>query len=808
MFRDFRYAARTLRRSPGFALVAVLTLALGIGANSAIFSVINTLLLRPPAFEHLNRLVVLFETNPQKGWNDVYPSPGNFLDWREQSRSLDYVSGWRNWYYTLSGPEGRAGLPEQIRGVRISPSFFSMLGVRAALGRTFQREEEEPGRDQVVILTDGLWKRRFGADAAIVGEKVLIDSRPASVIGVLPADFYFLQADFDIWMPLTVDQALHDRVEHSINVFARLGPGVSMAQAQAEMEAIARGLEQAHPETNGGFGARIGRIYPTAAVKTMRPALLVLLGAAGFVLLIACANVANLLLARAVSRQREIAIRTAIGATRFRLIRQMLTESVLLAGIGGAAGLLLAHWALRLLVPLIPHISAYRALAPTIDSRVLGFTLAVALSTGVVFGLAPALQATRAEFLRVSASFHRRAAGDFLMVSEIALSIVLLIGAALLLKSFWHLQKIDPGFRPDHLLTMQVWLPKTKYPEASKVAGFYRQVVQRIEALPGVRAASAVNFRPFLGWGDGTLLDIEGHVPQSPSEALQAQYRVVTPGYFRTLGVPLLQGRDLTESDGPTSAGVAVINETMARRFWPNENPIGKHIRPAFRKTQVPWRPDATARWLTIIGVVGDVKEFRLNDPSPPEMYLSYLQSPSSLMFLVVRTASFPATLAATVQSEIRQVDRDQPVSDIRTMDAALSDAVAQPRFNLQLLGVFAALAVILSAVGVYGVTSYAVTQRTREIGIRMALGAEPSDVLGMMARQGLRLILIGVLIGLAAAAGLTRVLSSLLFGVSPTDPAIFAGVTLLLVAIAMLAGYLPARRAARVDPMTALRQE
>jgi putative ABC transport system permease protein len=814
LLQDLRYCVRLVVKNPGFTTVVVMTLALGIGANTAIFSVIDTLLLRLPRFQHLDRLVYLTDKNPKvPAEAEVSPSPGNFLDWREQTRSFEYMTAWRNWYFTLSEPQSGQTLSESVRGVRVSPTFFSMLGVQTALGRVFRSDEEQPGHDQVVILSDRLWKRRFGADPTIVGRKLLIDGRPFLVIGILPSDFQFYQSDFEVWIPLSVDSAFHDRGDHSVLVFARLAPGVTITQAQSEMETVGRRLAEVHPETNAGWSVRVLPLLPNREVSDVRPALLLLLGAAGFVLLIASANVANLLLARAVGRQREIAIRAAVGASRGRLIRQMLTESILLASLGGTGGLLLAPMGVRMLIPLLPHagtnktIGGFQGLVPALDGRVLGFSLAVAVVTGIVFGLIPAVRTTRIEFFGVAnSSSLRPAAGRLMMIAEIALSIVLLVGAGLLLESFWRLQRVDPGFRPDHLLTMQLWLPKTKYPQASEVRAFWDQVLHRIEVLPAVRAAGAVSFRPFLGMGASTRLDIERRVPQGPDDVLSVSYRVVAPRYLRLLGQPLLSGRDLEDGDGPESAGVAVINEAMARRFWPDQDPIGKHIRPGFSKTDVPWAVDVPARWLTVVGVAGDIKEFRLDGQPEPELYISYRQFPSSFMFLMVRTAISPEGLVNAMQNEIRAVDPDQPVSNVQTMGDAVSRAV--PRFNVQLLTVFAALALFLSAAGVYGVTSYAVKMRTREIGVRMALGARRVDVLGMVVREGCALATIGVVAGLAGAFGIARAMTALLYGVRPADPTAFTGASVVVFAAALVACYLPARQATKVDPIVVLRHE
>jgi putative ABC transport system permease protein len=792
-----------------------LTLAVGIGANTAIFSVINNLLFRPPPFQHVDRLVYLHDTNPQKVPADVEvpPSPGNMLDWRDRARSFDRMAAWRNWYYSVRGSGADAAPPESFRGVRVSPSFFSMLGVDPTLGRTFRDEEAEPGRDQVVILSNSIWTRRFAADPAIVGRQIQVDARPFTVVGVLPRDFQFYQPDLDLWMPLAVDAGLRDRQNHSVMVFGRLAPNVSVAQAQSELDGITRQLEHEYPETNAGWGARVVPLYPSREVRDVQPALFVLLGAAGFLLLIACVNVANLLLGRGVARQREIVIRAAIGASRWRLIRQMLTESILLAVCSAAVGVIIAGFGIRMLVPLLPRagtnqsMGTFGPIVPALDLRVLAFSVATALATGVLFGLIPAFQTTRVECLRLSASSSRRpAAGRALMVAELTLSIVLLVGAALLLESFRRLQQVNPGFQPDHLLTMQVWLPKAKYPEPATVRSFFDQALRRIERLPGVHAAGAVSFRPFLGMMMTTRLDIEGRAPKQAEDASFVGYDVVTPGYLRLLGQPLIRGRDLAESDSPESIGVAVINEAMARQFWPNEDPIGKQIRPGFSRTDIPWAVDASTRWLTIVGVAADIKEVRLNEQSRPLMYVSQRQFASSFMYLMVRTAIAPDMLSGSVLREISAVDPGQPVSNLRTMEQAMSDAL--PRFNMGLLGLFAGIALLLSAIGVYGVTSYGVSQRTREIGIRMAVGANAGDMLAMVIREALIVGMIGVGLGILGALGLTRAMVNMLYGVTPTDVSALTGASVVLIAVALVAAYIPARRAASVDPMIALRSE
>jgi predicted permease len=808
---DAGYTVRHVRRQPGFAAIAMLTLGLGIGANTAIFSVIDALLLRRPTFEHLDRLVFFQERNPQKIPFDINPSPGNFLDWREQHRAFDYLVAWRNWYFTIAQPAAVGSAPEAVRGVRVSPAFFSMIGVRPTLGRAFRPEEEVPGANHSVLLSDGIWKRRFGADRNVLGQTILVDGVPCSVVGVLPGDFQFFQPDLDIWMPLAVDSTLHERSSHSVMVFGRLAAGVSLAHAQEEADAIAGGLAAAHPDTNAGWIVTVRPLYPTASVRALRPALMVLLAAAGLVLLIACANVANLLLARAAVRQHEVMVRTALGASRARLVRQMLTESIVLALVAGGLATLVAHQGVGVLIPLLPHfgtnktIDTFRSVWPTLDLRMLGFSVAVAAAAGIGFGLIPAFQATRGERLRLWRSVTARPRGArTLMVAELALSIVLLTGAGLLIESFWNLQRIEPGFPSANLLTMQLWLPRAKYPGASDIRGFYDQVIRRVGSLPGVRGAAAVSFRPFLGMGMGAPFEIDGRAPAQPGAQFVSEYRVVTPGYVRVLGQPLVAGRDFTEGDDERSEGVAIVNESMARQFFPGREVIGQRIRPAFHRSNVPWELDAEARWLTVVGVVRDIKGYMPSDRSQSQLYVSSRQFPSSYMFLTVRTDTPPLRLASAIQDQIRRVDPDQPVSDVKSMDDAIAASV--PRFNAELLALFALVAVFLAGVGVYGVTSCGVSARTQEIGVRMALGAESSDVLAMILREALVLGLIGVGVGLVGSLAFTRAMSSLLYGVAPTDMAVYTVAATTLLAVVFVACYLPARRAARLDPAVTLR--
>ena len=691
----------------------------------------------------------------------------------------------------------------------VSPAFFSMLGIRAALGRTFDETESRRGTDHVVVLSHAMWSRRFGSDPGIIGRQVLIDAKPMAVIGVLPANFQFYQPDLDLWMPLDLEAGVRDRQDHSVIVFARLAPGVSAAEAQSELDAITTTLAREHPDTNEGWGARLVPLYPSRDVRDVRPALMLLLAAAGLVLLTACVNVSNLLLARGIARQRELVIRAAIGASRGRLIRQMLTESIMLAGVGAAVGGFLAYIAARLLVPLLPHAGTNQALAtfgpivPSLDFRILAFTVAVTFATGIVFGLIPAFQTTRPDFLRKSGSSSAPSrTRRVLVIAEITLSIILLVSASLLVESFWRLQHVDPGFQVDHLLTTPVWLPKERY-SGTATTRFYEDVVRRIEQLPGVQSVGAVSYRPFLGMAMGTRLEIEG---SSSTERVSVGFNVVTPGYVKVLAQPLKRGRDLAETDGPDSVGAVVINETMANRYWPGQEALGKRIRPAFSRTDIPWAMDAEARWLTIVGVAGNIKEFRLNEQPRPLMYISDRQFPSSFMYLMIRTAASPESLFPLTRREISAVDPNQPMSDLQRMDRALANAV--PRLDVDIFVLFAAIALFLSSIGVYGVTSHGVTERTREIGIRMALGASGRTMIAMVLRETLFVTLAGTMCGTIGAVGVARAMRTMLYGVSPWDISAVAGASVIVICAALLASYVPARRAASMQLTFALKSD
>jgi putative ABC transport system permease protein len=813
MLSDIRYAVRTLLKNPGFTAVVVITLALGIGANSAIFSVVNAVLIRPLPYHEPSRLVIIHQTDLKKGWNWVPPSPADFLDWREQSHVFEEMAAFRVWFHTLVGSDGA----QQVLGVRTSANFFHLLGISAALGRTFLPEEDQPGHDQVVLLTHGLWQRHFGSDSAVIGKTLTIDDRPFTIIGILPPEFRFIRffrgGEFEVWMPLTLDRTQLSRTEHSVNVYGRLKREISLSQARAEMDTINRRLAQQYPETNRDMGVKVLGLVEANA-KALGPTFLLLAAAVGFVLLIACANVANLLSARSARRQQEMAIRLAVGASRFRLVRQLLTESSLLGLVGGTAGLAVALLGIKLFTVLSPA-NFPRKDEISLDLTVLGFTLIVSLLTGLLFGLVPALRAsvtnqyeTLKEMGKGSAGLVRSHKLKSLTISEIALALLLVIGAGLMIASFRRLDEIDRGLSLKNVLTMQIWLSKTAYAKGYQVANFYERVLRRVKALPDVESASAISFLPLSRWGVNTTFEIEGRPPTTATEAPFSAYSVIDYDYFRAMRIPLLKGRYFTAQDGKGFAEVVIVDETLARRFWHDDNPIGKRIRLHPPDTNNPWGAEIGDGWRTIVGVVGPVKEDGIAEGIWPQLYLPYLQSSSSLMSLVVRSSADLLGLSTAVRREIEAVDKNQAVSYLRTMEQVASESLSRPRSSAVLVGLFAALAMILAAVGIYGVVSYSVAQRTHEIGIRMALGAQPANVLRLVVGQGVKLMLTGLSIGVVAALGLTRFMAGLLYGVSSQEPSIFLGAAGLLAVVSLFACYVPARRAARVDPVIALRCE
>jgi putative ABC transport system permease protein len=800
MFQDLRFGLRMLLKNPGFTLVAVFTLALGIGANTAIFSVVNALMLRPLPYPDPERLVWVDYASSRNTGGEVLSA--HFINWREQNQTLGGIAQFDPTTRTLTG----AGEPERVEVGQISASFFTTLGVQPLPpGRNFTAAEDKTGGERVAIISHALWRRRYNSDHDIVGKTITLNDSIFTVVGVTPENFRYFRP-FDVWIPLAIDLE-RDRANgntSSQSTVARLKPGITLEQARAELDTLLQRYETAKLEGSPRIDIRT-RLVPLQELllgDTRRP-ILVLLGAVGLVLLIACANVANLLLARAVNREKEMAIRGALGAGRLRLVRQLLTECLLLAMAGSAAGLLLASWLTKLLGSLSSTNTLGemgRVAAITIDLRVLGFTLLITLMTGLLFGFLPALRFSRTD-LNVSlkegvrgGGIHGRGLRSALMVSEVALAIVLLVGAGLLIRSFAKLLDVDPGYRAENLLTARIALPP-RYSDNSQRAQFYERILQRIAALPGVTAVGATSHLPLTSYNMGAQLRVEGRQPREGENPPSAPVARVNPDYFRTMGISLRAGRLINDSDTQDAPGVALLSETLARRLFPDEDPLGKRL-------------SVAGLGATIIGVVSDIRYTGLDGEIEQAVYLSYRQLPRSGMALVLRGAVEPSSLAPTLRNAVREIDPALPVYDVMTMNERLSNSVAARRFNLLLLGGFAVLALLLAGVGVYGVISYVVTQRTHEVGIRMALGAQSADVVRLFIKQGMAIVIFGVALGLIGAFALTRVMRSLLFDVSASDPLTFACVALLLSLVALAACYLPARRAARIDPLASLRRE
>jgi predicted permease len=810
-WQDIRFALRMMRKNPGFTTIAILTLALGIGANTAIFSVVNTVMLQPMPYKQAERLITIWGENKARGYDFDLVSYPDYLDWKSQNRVFESMGASTDEMYTLTG----AGEPDAVIGYAFSPDFFDVLGVPPLLGRTFAREEDEPGRDHVVVLNYRLWKTRFGGDAGVLGRTVELDGQSYTVIGVMPQTFQYPES-VELWTPLTIDPGYaKDRGLRWLRVMARLKTGVTMEKARAEMKTIVARQRSEYPTTNNGYDVHIVTLRELTS-GDVRPALLILLWSVGLVLLIACANVANLLLSRAVARQREIAVRVALGASRLRMIRQFLTESLLLSLVGGALGFLIAYRAAGALVAMFPttvsNLSIPRVESIPIDRWVLGFALLASVLTGVVFGLVPALQASRLNPTESLKESGRIGAGgsqgrrfrNALVVAEVALSLVLLTVAGLMIKSFLHLVRADLGFQPDHVLTMRVLLPRYKYKEDSQQLAFSNELIRRIQSLPEVKAAGTVTFLPLSGWWGTREVSVAGRPADPARKNPRPVWSSVSPDYFRAAKVPLVKGREFTDQDNSSNAKVAILSAGLARKLWPDTDPVGKDVN--IEGFKDPRR---------VVGVVGDVYQLGIgvhqtgvDSAVTSEVYVPFEQEPTPLLCFAIRTAGDPLSIAKAVELQIWAIDKEQAVSFVETMEQLASETVVLERASAILLGFFAGLALLLASIGIYGVISYSASQRTHEIGIRIALGAGAADVLRLVVGEGLALTLAGVAIGIAGAFGLTRFLSSLLYGVRSSDPLTFIVVPIVLVGVALAACYIPARRAMGVDPMVALRYE
>lgn len=804
--RDIQYAVRSLVKRPAFTIIALITLALGIGANTAIFSVVNAVLLRPLPFQDPEKLVIVWEDAAFAGFPRNTPAPANYVDWKTQNQSFADMAASAETSFNLTGD----GEPERVQAFSVNANFFPLFGVQPLLGRGFLPEEDRPGSNKVAVLSYSLWQSRYGGDRNIINRDILLNGEKHTVVGVMPSSFQFLDKEVRLWVPLALDQEeLANRGGHYLQVIARLKPGVSLTQAQADMNAVMRRIAVDHPEDT--FDGKLGAIVMPLRdqlVGDARGSLLVLLVAVAFVLLIACANVAGLLLARAVSRRKEIALRMALRAGRGRVVRQLLTESLLLATVAGVLGSFLAYWSFTFLQGLVPAEMALSA-SLKLDTRILIFTLAISVITGIIFGLVPALQAANFDLNdalkqssgRVTSTGRLRSA---MIVFEVALSLVLLVGAGLLIQTLFQLFRQYSVLEPEKVLTMRTILPREKYKELSQRDNFYQQVLQRVEHLPGVVAAGYSTSVPLLWKGGTSGFYPEGIKAPIPGMAYDATHRQVSTNYLKAMNVPLRQGRYFESSDNAQSMPVAIVNETMARQYWPGENALGRRFKLG--------GPDSERPWRQIVGIVADVRQMGLDEPVKAEMYMPYQQIKDVPWFiprdLVIRTTSDTSGLVGSVRQIIREVDPDQPVSNVATMAEVLGEEAAQRRMGMIMLVGFAALALLLASIGIYGVLAYFVTQHTNEIGVRQALGATPRNILFLVLKKGMSLTLVGVGLGLIAAFALTRLMRAMLFGVNASDPLTFVAVPLLLIVVALLACYLPARRATKVDPLVALRYE
>ncbi len=809
LFKDIRYGIRSLLNRRSFTAIAVITLALGIGASTAIFTVVHAVLLRSLPYRDADRLVMVWERDTRsadRSQNVI--NLGDFFDWKEQNRVFEDMAA----FFDNSSKLTSEGEPEEIPSQIATPNLFSVLRVEAILGRTFTPDDGKPNQPGVAVLSYGLWQRRFGGDKQVIGRHLTLSNRDVTVIGVLPADFgwYVRKGSMSdkaaqLWLPWQISNEMRQRHGRFARAIARLKPGVTLAQAQSEMDTIGARLAKQYPDFNTNWGVNLVALR-TQFSGEIRKALLILLGAVGFVLLIACANVANLLLARGVSRQKEIAVRAALGAGRTRIIRQLLTESLLLAGLGGVLGLMLAWEGTAALVALSPP-ELLDAASVAINGPVLGFTFGVSLLTGIIFGLVPAFEAARFELHESLKEGGKNIGGgtrshrlrNAFVVAQVALALVLLVGAGLLIKSFSRLQSVDPGFNAKNVLTMTVNLSSWKYDTDRKTIDFFKQAVERLQALPGVEAAGAINYLPFAGPHAGTLVEIEGRPKPPPGQGLTTGICVTDANYFSVMRIPLERGRLFTQQEATEMRHVVVINETFARKYFPNEDPLGKRVTIYMKEENLPTE---------IIGIVGDSKHMALDGETEAMAYWPHAEQAFPFMTLVIRTRGDATNVASAARNALRELDSQQPIKDVNTMENLLAKSIARSRFNTVLLAIFALVALALATVGIYGVMSYAVTQRTHEIGIRMALGAQRADVLKLVLRNGMMLALIGVVVGVAGAFALTRLMSTLLFGVTPTDAITFTAVSASLFVVACFACYIPARRATKVNPLVALRYE
>jgi predicted permease len=795
LWQEIRHCLRSLGKSPGFTILAILALALGIGANTAIFSVVNGVLLRPLAYGDPDRLVTILHF----GQDPV--SPDDYLDWRKQSRSFQQMGAAQVWNAPLTGRDDA----EVLSGMQVSPNIFSLLGVPAFRGQTFNSGDDQPGHGHVAVLSHRLWQRRFGGDPKIIGQQVILNGESYTVNGIMPESFHFAPfwaTNADVWVPLLLDKRLNDRGGRSLRIFARLRDGVPLEQAQADIDVICRRLEAEYPATNAGMTAQVVPLQEKV-VSNIRPTLLVLLGTVGFVLLIACSNVANLMLVRANGRMKETAVRLALGSSRWRVIRQSLVESLLLSLAGAAMATVIASWGIRGLIASLPAESLPRLNEVGIDKTVLAFTALIALLTGVVCGLAPALRAFRTDLQETLKSGGRGSTAgrpehrtrSLLVISEVALALMLLVGAGLMLRTFEQLEAVDPGFDPHHLLTLEVAAAGKTYRTGPSRIRFFDQLRPRLEAVPGVESVSFINHLPISGdiWTLGII--IYGRPDPPPGQQPTAAYRVVQPGYFATMKIHMLEGRDFNSHDLRDTTPVAIVNEGLAKHHWPGEDAMGQRLR-------------LGANWLTIVGVIKNVKQTDWTQNPDDEIYLPYAQSDAQFgyMTLVMRAHGDPLALSKPVEEQVRALDKDVPIAHVQSMEQVIADKLWRGRLAMTLLGLFAAVAVTLAALGIYGAISYSVSQRTGEIGIRMALGADSGDVLRMVLRQGLMTVGIGVVVGLCGAWILTRTLGTMLYGVTATDPITFVAVPVLLTALSTVACCLPALRASKVDPVTALK--